>query len=318
MKPDATFREDYQALTGGTGYTALNDHFLIELTGADRKSFLHNYCTADIKALPDGQCCQAFVLNPKGKILLFVHVVALADALWMLAANRDDAPVLIEHLDKYLIRDDVRISDLSSHKQMDFVPESTRSHELFSTDGATKRCFTRSLGGADASIARLEIAGWGWLVVSDVADSDLIERWWADHGMRPCSAASLASLRVQQQTPWSGSEANPDHLPQELQRDDLAISFRKGCYLGQETVARLDALGRVNQLLVGLDFGDAQPVVGSELIVDNKPVGRVTSIARSPQSNGWIGLGFVRRAHASEDSQLLCSGLIATVVAKPV
>ena len=113
--------QEYDALKNGCGMVRLTNWTLLELTGADRKSFLHNFCTADVKALEDGKTTEAFVLNGKGKILGFVHVAALADRL-LLAGAGAQAKALIEHLDKYIIREDVAVEDVSNSYRARIAP----------------------------------------------------------------------------------------------------------------------------------------------------------------------------------------------------
>ena len=103
--------------------------------------------------------------------------------------------------------------------------------------------------------------------------------------------------RVQSVTPWNGIEVTVDNLPQELDRDDKSISFNKGCYLGQETVARLDALGRVNWILRGFACPEGvEPEVGSKLEVEGKAVARITSVAYSGLDDRWLAIGFAKRS----------------------
>src|SRR5262249_42719895 len=107
--------------------------------------------------------------------------------------------------------------------------------------------------------------------------------------------------------PVFGKDITDKNLPQEIGRDDRAISFVKGCYLGQETVARIDALGHVNQLLKGLRFGAESPAPpsGSLLERDGKRVGVITSIAFSPTYNAPVALGLIRTTHAHAGTELL-------------
>src|SRR5262249_33064178 len=107
--------------------------------------------------------------------------------------------------------------------------------------------------------------------------------------------------------------------PQELGRDALAISFTKGCYLGQETVARIDALGHVNQTLRGLRFhGQTVPTPGTVLTVADKTVAHVTSAAFSPRLNAPLALGYVRHGQTAPGTQLRSSLGEATVVEFPL
>src|SRR5205823_1916516 len=107
-------------------------------------------------------------------------------------------------------------------------------------------------------------------------------------------------LRIEAGTPVFGKDITEKNLPQEIGRDDRAISFVKGCYLGQETVARIDALGHVNQILKGLRIEprSACPAAGSSLEDDGKRVGVVTSVAVSPSRNCPLALALVRTSHA--------------------
>jgi folate-binding protein YgfZ len=116
--------------------------------------------------------------------------------------------------------------------------------------------------------------------------------------------------------PWDITEKN---LPQEVGRDSSAISFSKGCYLGQETVARLDALGHVNRRLCGVRCdGTQMPNGGESLLADEKPVGQITSAAFSPRLNAPLAFAYLRIPHDSAGSRLTWSGGTAEVVALPL
>ena len=113
-------------------------------------------------------------------------------------------------------------------------------------------------------------------------------------------------LRIEAGTPVFGKDITEKNLPQEIGRDARAISFVKGCYLGQETVARIDALGHVNQVLKGLTFesGSACPVSGSALEDGGKRVGAITSAAASPGRGRPLALGLIRTSHAQAGTAL--------------
>ena len=125
--------------------------------------------------------------------------------------------------------------------------------------------------------------------------------------------------RLEFGTPLYGQDITEKNLPQELARNDRAISFTKGCYLGQETVARIDALGHVNRTFCGFRFdGQAIPESGLELSADDKVVGHVTSAAFSPRLNSPLALGFVRRERNDPGVTLNSALGNATVVAIPL
>lgn len=294
--------QQYDALKNGCGMVELSNWTLLELSGADRKSFLHNFCTADIKALDDGKTTEAFVLNGKGKILGFVHVVALADRL-LLAGAGSQAKALIEHLDKYIIREDVTINDLSDTSEFIFVggkQSASILKDAFQVEvdfGSSQDCKF----GSEVSFAILhgEIAGPGFLLLLNKANYADVSDEILGH-CTECLPEALEAVRLENGTPWYGAEVDDSCLPQEIDRDEKAINFNKGCYLGQETVARIDALGRVNRLLRFASTSGSAPNLGDEVCVDDKPMGTVLSVAKIPgQTEAVFGVLIKRSASAT-------------------
>jgi folate-binding protein YgfZ len=134
-------------------------------------------------------------------------------------------------------------------------------------------------------------------VAESVASS--LHRSGMAHGLIDLDSSAFEVLRIEAGVPASGRDVTPDNLPQEVARDSQAINFVKGCYLGQETVARIDALGHVNKLLRGIIItGDRVPPPGSQVEGDGKGVGTVTSAAVSPARGCIVALGYVRNSHA--------------------
>ena len=126
-------------------------------------------------------------------------------------------------------------------------------------------------------------------------------------GLAELDLESFEVLRIEAGTPVFGREVTERNLPQEIARDKQAINFVKGCYLGQETVARIDALGHVNQLLRGLllDSSASPPAPGTVIEAEGKRVGFVTSSAVSPGWHAPIALAMIRRAHARAGTEVL-------------
>ena len=311
-----SLQSDYDSLIAGTAIASLDDHFVISLTGEDRHAFLHNFCTADIKKLSVGSCCEAFVLNGKGKTMALVHVLAFADVIWLVGANKDSATLLLEHLDRYIIREDVQLADETESIAMYFYPSEENMGKFGSAERQPNECFVPERLGDDVRAATIEMAGFGLWLAEKKQNAEALLTALDVVCVGPASIAALNSIRIERATPWSGTEADESNLPQELQRDEKAISFNKGCYLGQETVARLDALGRVNQLLVRVQLGADSASAGDELKAEEKVVGRVTSVAWSPQFDQWIGFAFVRRAQTVAGTVLqTAGGGTATVIA---
>jgi folate-binding protein YgfZ len=129
-------------------------------------------------------------------------------------------------------------------------------------------------------------------------------------GLTEVGPAAFEALRITAGTPIFGKDVTDKNLPQEFARDDRAISFVKGCYLGQETVARIDAVGHVNQVFKGLVFEHVThcPAPGTALEADGKRVGVITSSVELPWRSQPVGLGMVRTSHAAPGTILQVAG----------
>lgn len=305
---DSVTEAEYKSLTDDAGFVELTGRSHVRLTGDDRQKFLHNFCTNDIKKLDANEICEAFVLNTKGKILGYVHALATESEL-LLSGHGNQAETLINHLDMYLIREDVAIVDSTEELASVFVCGTSAKQKLGEAfSGSTElpaqnRLVKTESNGASITIANVEVAGFGYLLICEKANLEDLKVDLVKSGIAECTGKSLEHLRVEQKTPWFGIDADDSNLPQELQRDEKAISFDKGCYLGQETVARIDARGRVNNLLVGFSFADQPPSIG-EFSFEEKVAGRVTSVSYSPKLGSFIGLGYVRRQHKEPGTDL--------------
>jgi folate-binding protein YgfZ len=172
-----------------------------------------------------------------------------------------------------------------------------------------------TIGGAAVAVRR---AGWGrgYWIVCKRTDLGAMAQALAAHAVRNCSREPLEALRIENGFPDFGRDIGDKNLPQEVDRNDRAISFKKGCYLGQETVARIDALGHVNRLLRRVRFfGDRVPEAGTELAVGAKVVGAVTSATFSPAYNAPLALAYVRRESAQPNQRLQSAAGDAEVLA---
>ncbi len=281
--------------------------------GRDRAAFLHNFCTQDIKQMAVDQCREAFVLDLRGKVLGHMFVVTESDAI-QINSVADQATPLLEHWQRYVIREDVRFVDQS----MQFAHVFLFGHaDGLPTSWLDRLTRTRnevcrwkdSEGHALWSIFD-DFAGPGWLIQFPVGRFQAMTEELQANGAIPATEEQLAAHRIAARCPWYGIDATIDNLPQELRRDDRAISFTKGCYLGQETVARLDALGHVNRLLVRVKLGTkAHPWTRAPLIGENgREIGRLTSVAWSEELEAFIGLAIVRRSVVMAESPVTCYG----------
>lgn len=291
------------------------------LTGNDRATLLHKFCTQEVLALQPGQGGEAFICTVQGKILGYVYFFVGAGAI-VLDSAPSQADTLIKHLDKYVIREDVQFTDLSAAQREVVVvgPRAAEALTALAGQGPPAALYahtTTTIAGCDVALRRTPyIAGdCFFLAVAEAQVTTLCDAL-RSAGVASSDEAVIDALRIESATPLYGIDISIDNLPQEIARDAQAIHFRKGCYLGQETVARIDALGHVNKLLVPLALGEKTPVpVGTELLAGDKVVGRITSSAWSPQQQRWLALGFVRREHAKPSSKLQSTAGEAEVLA---
>jgi folate-binding protein YgfZ len=274
--------------------------------GDDRARFLHNLTTNDIKALKPGAGCEAFVTSPQGRTLALVTVHALGDAL-LVRTDPGVLATLMPHFLKYGALDSVEFEDSSA-----------RTDEVHLTgEGAAGLLSERSPGAVpadDLDIVQAEAGGravWviaesplgtpGWTLIGEELRRSIPEGSWL-------TEAEMEARRIEAGTPEFGKDFTEANLPQEADRNARAISFVKGCYLGQETVARLDALGHVNKILRRLIFETADPVPGGAVLESGgKAVGTATSTAYSPRVQTVVGLGMVRTSHAQSGTELECT-----------
>ena len=315
----ASRKEEYQRVIETAGFCRSLGATLIELSGNDRASFLHNLCTADIQGLQTGEGCELFFPNVQGKTIGHGFAFALSKSI-LLSSAPDQAEVLLPHLDRYLIREDVQLLDQSNAWQQWalcgpqaewFCQEKlglqigaeNLSHAQTTYDDRTLRCCRTDFFGLPGFFLQIEASACESLATALAAMS-------AD-----CDASVFECLRIQAGSPLFGRDITPKNFPQEIDRDARAISFNKGCYLGQETIARIDALGQVQQLLRRLQFStsDTLPPAGSLLEVAGKKAGHLTSVSRTPVDGVVVALGMVRRTHADAGAQLSCATGMAEV-----
>ncbi len=293
-------------------------------TGPDRVRYLNAILTNNIKDLPAGQGNVSLLLNPQGHILAEIETYAFADKLFCVsyAMIRER---LIAWLDKYIIMDDVTLTDETERygtlalegpaaaavvhevSGVDIAPFA----DLSSHDGAVSSVRCRIVKGSPGGVPGAEFV---------VAREKLAELWQTlleatrKRGGGPLGYTALSAIRITQGVPWFGYDFGEKQIPHEAGLQDSHISYTKGCYTGQEIVERVRSRGQVNRQRVRLGFsGDAVPEAGTTLTVDGKEVGYVTRAARIWDPPRIIGMGYARREAAAPGSALHWANGTATV-----
>jgi hypothetical protein len=285
----------------------------IEITGDDRVKFLHNFCTNDIKRLGPGEGCEAFATNVKGRVLAHLLVFAGENSLWVdMAGACSDA--LFGHLDRYIITEDVTLHSRSSEVCHLLVSGPTSGDQLaacgLDAGGLGLHSHRKAeCGGIPVSVCRVDLLGpSGYLL--KVAPDRLADLWstLTGAGIPPAGRTAYDVLRIEAGLPAYGSDITDENLAQEVARTNRAISFTKGCYLGQEPIARLDAMGHVNRILRGIRLeqdGPAPPPGTAILAADeDRQIGQVTSSAQLDAETPSVALGYVRSGQMAPGTQV--------------
>jgi hypothetical protein len=311
-----TETESYGAARTRAGWLDRSQRDRFTVSGPDRARLLHNLTTNDIQGLPIGRGCEAFVTSPQGKTLGLVTVHAGPDQI-LLRADPGALETIRPHLEKYGVLEDAQLQDIGPETR-EIHLLGPRSGEILGAlgisvpaDSPELAVITAAWRDASLLVIRESPAGVpGWTLIGPLGVSEaLLEAIGAVADAFPAVPVPpevFEALRIEAGTPVQGRDVTPENLPQELDRNDRAISFHKGCYLGQETVARLDALGHVNKILRGLRVrSDTVPDAGSSLVDrSGHTVGKITSVAYSPGWRGPVALGLVRVKHAQAATQL--------------
>lgn len=314
---------DSTTLETGLHFLPLPGRSHLEITGADRASFLHNLCTNDIRKLAVGQGCEAFFCNVQGKVLAHVLLYCGPSSI-ALETVPGAAERLANHLERYHIRENVEIVDRTSawHETLLVganVPAAFDAFGISTLPTGDLGHATAEFNGHAVQLRRLPLVAGGWAVVCEANAGDAVRQAIEKAGGVAMTPAAFEQARIEAGWPWYGVDISEQNLASEVGRDAQAISYTKGCYLGQETIARIDALGHVNRSLVGVLFtGSEIPAAGLSLTHAGQEVGQVTSAAWSPKRGAPLALAYVRRGSCQVGAELSSPLGPGTVIALPV
>jgi folate-binding protein YgfZ len=284
---------------------------LLIVAGRDRERLLHGLTTGEVRKLAPGGVTHGFFTTSQGRILADYRLVAREASFWLLLPQGTSKSVAAQ-IEKYKLASEVEIRSL---------PETA----VFEILGEPSVALRESASGGEVVLipdpaAR---APRGYCLPADSGALEAVESWLgaaeARGHLRRASEADRELVRIEAGELRFGIDFGPENFPQETGRES-AVSYTKGCFLGQEVVARIHYRGGVQKRPVGVRFdSDAPPPAGAELRLDGRAVGRATSVADSPV-HGAIGLGIVHQRGAETGTRLEVEGAaggFATVVALP-
>jgi folate-binding protein YgfZ len=270
---------EYRTARQGAAIFDLSHWGKIELTGPDARMFLHNLCTNDVKGLSPGIIREAFLATVQARVIAHVFIHARDDDSLWLNVGPGMAEKVIKHLDRHLISEQVEIIDHThDYAQLRLIGPATTA---LRNDSVAHQLL--NLPGSDIFLPRGP-AGDVW--------KELRAK-----GARPAGLLAYEILRVEAGMPVYGTDMDENVLVPEVGRTPRAVSYTKGCYLGQEPIVRIRDLGHVNRSLLGLKVAGAGAITtGAKLYRDGKEVGTVGSSVESPELE-TIALAWVRRGN---------------------
>ena len=279
----------------------------LAITGKDRQTWLNGLVTCELAARRVGDGAYGFAVGKNGKLLAELFIL-LDDDRILIGLAHDRIELLAQHFDKYVIMEDVTIEDVTTSVAWAFAhgPHAPRLVATARAHGAVAAASVDMTGKGGACFAL------------DPASAEAIEQRLQKEKDAPVVIADEATwdkLRVEIGISRWGIDFNDDNYPQEAALEQLAVSFQKGCYLGQEAVFMLQMRGHVKKKIVRLTIEGTDPVANSTAITlpDGASVGTVTSTTQSPDKPAVLALGYVKWKQTENGTELVVAGRKTTV-----
>ncbi len=300
---------DYDAIANGAALIDLGAWARLRFRGPDARAFLNGLLTNDVAKLAPHQGFPVCLLTPKGRAQAEFLLYDAGDSLLALA-RPESAANLKAVLGRMIMLSETKMEDLSSSTSLALLA-GPRASEVI------EKAFGARPPGAFGQLAlpKAELFSYPRFhekAVFALSADDLSEEL-ARAGAAPAGEAAFETWRIERGIPAYGRELDEETIPLEARLEE-AISYTKGCYMGQETISRIHHLGRVNRLLTALKVQGEPPKAGSPVAQDGKPVGKVTSACASPRFGGALALAMVRLESAKAGTRLSVEGRPAQVL----
>ena len=307
----------YDALRQHAAYIDLAGRGKLRAVGDDRARLLHAMCTNNIQELQPGSGCYAFFLTAQGRIFADANLFCMPDYILL-----DTEPALKqklqEHLEQYIIADDVTLADF------------TAATATINIEGAEAGRVLQSLGGPAThvpytltewkhrTVAHTNYTGApGYSIFIDSDDKQSFIEELRAAGLPEAGEDTVEAVRIENGHPRFGVDFTDANIPQETQLME-AVHFSKGCYLGQEIVERVRSRGHVNRMLVSLEIETQQPPPkGTAVETDGKEVGHVTSAAFSPAAGKVRSIAMIRTEAIRTAAPMTVQGAPAVITKLP-
>lgn len=298
MSPSASCKDsEYAALRSGTGFRVAKEKLVVRFSGDDRLTFLHGMCSNDVKSLKPGEVREALFLTEHAHVIAEFCIFARQSDL-LLEIDRETWPRARAHLEKFLVADDVEIEDHEAQVVIELLGPKAASVAAILAPGAGGLAPWHFVASADRVVGRCHRYGceaFAVIAPSDQTDALLAELSSPSSGTAPVGEAVVNLVRIENGIARIGVDTGEKTIALEA-RLEKAISYDKGCYLGQETIERATARGGLKKKLYGLLIeGSEAPAFDSPVRLDGREVGRISSAAVSHRF-GVIGLAILHHS----------------------
>ncbi len=295
--------EEYWAVRKSVGLADVSHLGRLKVTGKDRVAFLNGLLTSDVTKIKENEGGHSALLNTKARVLGELWLYSQPDSI-LIDTGDSSSDRIKKILDQFIITEDVKVEDImegtvlltiQGHFSAQIIKQTLR------LDVSTLAPLQSRSQGPSLVIARDRTGQGGYDIL---VPADEAEALWqsillnGQHGLLPVGLDALEILRLEAGIPRYGVDVDENTIVLEAGYQD-AISFTKGCYMGQEVVARATHIGRVNRRLVGLEVDTKEKLKpGSQVSIDSTNVGSITSSAFSPGLGKTAAMGYVGRDHA--------------------
>jgi tRNA-modifying protein YgfZ len=280
----------YEALRNRAAWIDLSARGKIKLTGEDRARLLHAMTTNHIQQLTPGMGCYAFFLNDKGRVLADANVLCRPDH-FLLDVEPETRETLYQHLDRYIIADDVTLEDVTAGTATIAVEGPEAANVLERAVVPIPEAEYSSVDWGDSVVARLNSTGaTGFFILAPVAEKIALIASLEAAGAEPADAEAARVVRLEHGKPRYSEDISERFLAQEANQPQ-ALNFSKGCYLGQEIVERVRSRGQIHRVLKPLILEMQEPPAPGTKLED---ASEVTSAAYSPALGKVVALAYVR------------------------
>jgi tRNA-modifying protein YgfZ len=299
--------EGYKALRRGAGVIDVSARGRILARGRDCARLLHNLTSNEVKKMTPGSGCYAFLLSPQGRIQADLHLLCFEDH-FLLETDPELREKVYQHIRRYIIADQVELVDVTAETGEVALEGPGAAAVLAGLQAPNPGGDYSHVQWGDATIAAMSLSGQPGFRIFCPQPDDLVRRL-AAAGAKPVTEEDIRLVRIENGKPRFGEDIRETSLPQETQQMH-AVSFNKGCYLGQEIVERIRAQGHVNKKLVRVEIDSADtPASGTKLSANGAEAGELTSAVYSPESGKVVGLAYVRTPHANAGTELQAGDL---------